>query len=86
MLFECAQFHYDQYIVHYIQGGDIKYIIQSLAGATLSRIHLYQTFFESLISYLFACATDIDVNSDVVFWLVLTLLSQSFRSFRHYPK
>ena len=60
--------------MHYIQGADIKYIIQSLAGAMLSRIHLYQTIFESLISYLFASATDIDVNSDVVCLLVLTLL------------
>jgi len=67
--------------VYYIQGGDIKYIIQSLVGAILSRFHLYQTIFEGLISYLFACATDIDANSDVVFcwfWLYRRIFLDHF--------
>ena len=40
----------------------------------------------SKISYPSASATDIDVNSDVVCFLVLALLLSSFRSFRHSPK
>ena len=88
MLLECANSRYGQHTVHYIQGDDIKYSFQSRAGAILSRIQFtcIKLLFESITSYLFASPTDIDVNSDVVCLLVLTLLSSSFRSFRDYPK
>ena len=38
-----AHSRYDHYNLHYIHVSDILYIMQALAGAMISRIHLFQT-------------------------------------------